>query len=237
MLCLFLGASLVLRAWAAPVAKPDAQPQRETVFSLIVKGGPVMVPLGICSVVALALAVERFIVQRRTRILPPQFVEGVLAELGRDPTAAGAIRFCDRIGGPIGKIFSSGLHEYDEGRDAVEKAMVESGAREVEKLKQSLRGLAHIVVVAPLLGLLGTITGLITCFQTATVAGMGKADVLAKGIYEALVTTAAGLMIAIPTLMVYDYLDARIDAYGNRFEELCVQFLSARFRKARSTAP
>jgi biopolymer transport protein ExbB len=220
--------ALATTAWAAPVEK-SAEPPKETVFSLAMKGGPVMVPLGICSVISLAMSIERFISLRKSKICPAGFMDSLLKSLNEDPSGMTAQAICIKTGGPLGKVFWHAVEVMDAGKEAVEKAMVETGARAVDMMKLSLRGMRHIIVVAPLLGLLGTITGLITAFQMATISGMGKADVLAKGIYEALVTTVAGLVIAIPVLMVHDYLDARIDGFSNQFEEFGVRFLNTRF--------
>jgi len=94
-------------------------------------------------------------------------------------------------------------------------------------MKRSLRGLAVIASVSPLLGLLGTVYGMISAFQTATHVGMGKADVLGKGIYEALVTTATGLTIAIPVLLVYQYLNSRVDALVDQIDEMGIEFMAS----------
>ena len=94
-------------------------------------------------------------------------------------------------------------------------------------MKRSLRGLSVIATVSPLLGLLGTVYGMISAFQTATSVGMGKADVLAKGIYEALVTTAAGLTIAIPVLLIFQYLNSRVDALVDEIDEMGIEFMGS----------
>jgi biopolymer transport protein ExbB len=93
-------------------------------------------------------------------------------------------------------------------------------------MKRSLRGLSIIVTVAPLLGLLGTVYGMISAFETASSAGVGKADVLAKGIYEALVTTAAGLTIAIPVLLVFQFLNNRVDTIIDKLDEMGIDFMT-----------
>ncbi len=211
------------------VEPESATPERLSVFGLIRRGGAVMIPLGIGSVLALAIAVERLLTLKHEKIIPPGFINELRRQMDEDPAKDGkqAIQFCQRHNGPVGNIFRAGLLKLHKGEDAVEKAIEDAGSREVEKMKRSLRGLSIIASVSPLLGLLGTVYGMIAAFQTATAAGMGKADVLAQGIYEALVTTAAGLTIAIPTLLVYQYLNARVDALVDQIDEMGVDFMSS----------
>ena len=201
---------------------------RLSMLRLIVKGGPVMIPLGIGSVLAVAIAVERFLSLRHDKVIPPAFIEGLQSAMSRDTTGIdNSLAYCKTTSGPVGDIFSAGMLRLSRGEDAVEKAIEDTAYREVDKLKRSLKGLAIIASVSPLLGLLGTVYGMISAFQDATIAGMGKADMLAEGIYEALVTTAAGLTVAIPVLLVYQYLTTRVDALVDEIDELCVDFISS----------
>lgn len=227
---LLLAFIIVCRAPAQPAveALPEEAPSRETMLSLIRKGGPVMFPLGICSLLGLALAVERFISLSRKRIIPPGLMDELRARMrdGADG-AAEAIRVCDRSRTPAGRVFKSGLECLPMGPEAVEDAIEDAGGREADKLKRSLRGLSVIGSISPLLGLLGTVYGLINVFQTASLGGMGKADLLAKGIYEALVTTAAGLTIAIPVVLVYQYLNTKVDGLVDEMDEMGLVFMSS----------
>jgi len=206
-----------------------AEPARESMFSLLRKGGPVMVPLGVASVVALALAIERLLSLRQTRVIPTGFILGLREQMTLDPSQGQerGIHYCERHDGAVGRIFRAGILKVAKGEESVEKAIYDAGSREVDKMKRSLRGLAVIASVSPLLGLLGTVYGMISAFQTATAVGMGKADVLAKGIYEALVTTATGLTIAIPTLLVYQYLNSRVDALVDEIDEMGIDFMAS----------
>jgi biopolymer transport protein ExbB len=188
-----------------------------------------MVPLGIGSIVALALAIERLLSLRESKIVPAGFILGLREQMTLDPAKGvdRGIQYCERHNGPVGHIFKAGILKLPRGEDSVEKAVEDAGSREVEKMKRSLRGLAVIATVSPLLGLLGTVYGMISAFQTATSVGMGKADVLAKGIYEALVTTATGLTIAIPTLIIYQYLNSRVDALVDEIDEMSIEFMAS----------
>jgi len=215
----------------APEADPQNADQRETMFSLIVKGGPVMIPIGLASVVALALTVERFLSLKRDNVIPPDFLDGLVkawSSGGSEPD--NAIRYCEETGGAVGHIFKAALSRMHKGEDAMEKAIEDAGYREADKMKRSLEGLSIVAATTPLLGLLGTVYGMINAFQTATIKGMeagGGADYLAKGIYEALVTTAAGLTVAIPVLLLYKVLSAKVDGLIDDLDEMGIEFLTS----------
>lgn len=231
--------ALILVALLAPAAAVFAQGEvgetgdteetraEETLYSMLRKGGPVMIPLALCSIAALGIGMERLISLRRRAIVPEDFLPHLLNHLRtpREGTGA-AIRHCEESGTPTGRIFRAGLIHLESGDvPLVEKALEDAGGREVAKLKRSLRWLAIIATISPLLGLLGTVYGMIGAFQTATAVGMGKAEMLAQGIYEALVTTATGLTIAIPVLLFYQYLLSRIDARIDVIDAIADEFL------------
>jgi biopolymer transport protein ExbB len=188
-----------------------------------------MIPLGLCSIIGLAIAVERMIGLSRERIIPPGFIDGLKQAFGKgdDASVAASIRFCEESATPVGRVFEAGLLSLPMGPSGVEKAIEDAGGREVNKLKRSVRSLSVVASISPLLGLLGTVYGLISVFQSASVGGMGKADVLAKGIYEALVTTAAGLTIAIPVLLAYQYLASKVDGLVDEMDEMGMVFMAS----------
>ncbi len=225
-LVFFLGMMLLAMDSLAASAGAQGVKAKESMFSLIMKGGPVMIPLGLASVLALALAIERSLSLSRNRIIPPGFMDSFKTIMSEDPSGKKAIQFCEEHRGPVGNIFKSGLQKLGKGDEALEKAVEDAGFRETDKMKRSLRGLSIIVTVAPLLGLLGTVYGMISAFETASSAGVGKADVLAKGIYEALVTTAAGLTIAIPVLLVFQFLNNRVDTIIDKLDEMGIDFMT-----------
>ena len=201
---------------------------RKSLLQLIMTGGPVMIPLGIASVLALAIAVERSYSLRRDKVIPVGFIAGLRDEMKRgDEGNQGSIAYCESVGGPVGDLFKAGMQRLSRGEDAVEKAIEDAAIREVEKLKRSLRGLAIVASVSPLLGLLGTVYGMIGAFQDATIAGMGKADMLAEGIYQALVTTATGLTVAIPALLAFQFLSSRVDTLVDEIDEMCLEFMNS----------
>lgn len=231
--CVTTGLCAEKAAGAKPqLAKPQAAKdtpayKKETVWSLTLKGGIVMIPLGICSIVGLAVAIERAISLRRSKVIPPGFVNRLMETFNGDSgSQEAAIELCEGCPGPVGVIFKAGIQNHAKGEAAVERAIEEAGAREVDKMKRSLRALQVVVSVSPLLGLLGTVYGMITAFETSTHVGLGKGEVLAHGIYEALVTTAAGLTIAIPALLIYQYFASRVDGLVDEIDEMGIQYMS-----------
>jgi len=198
----------------------------ESLWSLLWKGGPVMIPLALASVLAVAIAFERLFSLRRRKIIPERFVAGLKDSFTESEIdVERAVSYCDRSVTPVGRIFRAGIRNLSRGEELIEKAIEDAGSREVDKMKRSLRGLAVIASVSPLLGLLGTVYGMIDAFQTATSVGLGKAEVLAQGIYQALVTTATGLTIAIPALLVFQYLNTRVDALVDEIDDMGIEFM------------
>ena len=213
--------------YAAPPAGKAAAPQsQETLWSLISKAGVVMYPLGLCSLLALGFTIERSIGLRKKRIIPDGFLAGLKERMPRGAASVKeAIAWCDQSNTPAGIIVKAGLANLARGESFVEKGIEDAGAREADRMKRSLRGLSVIVTISPLLGLLGTVYGMITAFETSTMVGSGKADLLARGIYEALVNTGTGLTIAIPSLVVYHILNSRIDARVDEIEDMGLEVI------------
>lgn len=222
---LFFSASLFLIFTSMAMAQDagaDADDNGETMFSLILKGGAVMIPLAIASILALALALERFISLNKDRILPKEFMAGLGDALKNDT----AEDFCSDSKTPAGNIFKAGIQWRNEGHEAISKAIEDAGSREAEKIKRSLRPLSVIAGVCPLLGLLGTVYGMIDAFQkTAQSGGAAKTADLANGIYQALVSTAAGLTIAIPVLLLFQWLSTRADRVIDHIDEAGTDFV------------
>lgn len=198
----------------------------QSVWDFVVKGGPMMIPIGLCSLVVAAVALERFISLRRARVIPAGFEEEALKrlELGG---VAGAAEWCRGEGSPAARICAAGLMRLPLGIDAAERNAVEAGGREVQLLRRRLRALAVVASVAPLMGLLGTIFGMIRAFQTVALSGeaLGRTELLARGIYEAMITTAAGLLVAIPALVLHHWLTARIESLVGEMDRVAVGVL------------
>ena len=187
---------------------------------LLLKGGIAMIPIGLCSVIAVALTIERLISLRRSRIAPVDFARDLRAELShdRDP-ARTALEYCDRHPCALSSVLRAGLTRLRHDPDGAVKAVEEAGGRAALKLKRTLRPLWVIFQLAPLLGLVGTVYGMITAFQGAASSGVGKGDRLAAGIYEAFVTTAAGISVAVPVLILFHWLNTRTDRLIDDLDE------------------
>uniref|UniRef100_A0A7C2P3Q4 MotA/TolQ/ExbB proton channel family protein n=1 Tax=Schlesneria paludicola TaxID=360056 RepID=A0A7C2P3Q4_9PLAN len=171
-------------------------------------------PLGLCSVVVVWFAIERLVILRRGRVIPRPFVKRFFEHIEQGKVdAKGGLKLCEENGSPIAMIFAHGLRKWGKPSVEVEQAIIDGGERQLSQLRKHLRVLNGAATVAPLLGLLGTVVGMIQSFNSiAMKAGMGKTEELAAGIGLALLTTAVGLMIAIPALIMYMYLSGRVDA-------------------------
>lgn len=161
-----------------------------------------MYPIIFCSIVALAVFLERLWVLRRKSILPPEFIRNV-EDLIRKQKIADALFLCQGDASSIAKIFFAGLKNAGRGMWLVKESIEERGGREAAMLEKHSAILSTIANLAPLLGLLGTVSGMIKTFNVISVQGVGNPAPLAGGIAEALITTAAGLTIAIPTLVCH----------------------------------
>jgi len=223
----------IAQTWTVALAQagPGAAPVEpglgvKSVFDFVVKGGPVMIPIALCSMVALAVIIERLVALRRKRVIPRDFLPGLGSAMAGGDRAA-AVDYCQKDGSPVGAVFATAIKRLGEPIDLLERHISEAGEREVVKLRKRLRLLAVIASVAPLLGLLGTITGMITAFQTVAASGeaLGKTELLAKGIYEAMITTAAGLVVAIPVLLCYQWIQARIESMVSEIDAMTVGFI------------
>lgn len=203
-----------------------ASVQIQSVLDFIQKGGFMMIPIGLCSLVAVGVIVERLLSTRRGAVIPPAFLPGLKKVLEPGDTSS-AIDYCRKHKSPVAKVFAAGIRKIGRSQEVVEKYIQEAGEREVLKLRKYLRSLAVIASVTPLLGLLGTILGMITAFQTVAMSAeaLGKTEMLAEGIYEAMITTAAGLAVAIPVLICYHWISARIDRLVADIDYMTVDFV------------
>lgn len=208
------------------LAAPAPAGAVETVWDLVQKGGPLMVPIGLCSLIGLAVLVEHLITLRRRSVIPPGFLAGLRKALAEGDRQKG-IDYCRRNGSPVANVFAAGIRRLGESPELLEKHIVEAGQREVLRLRRNLRALSVIASVSPLLGLLGTIFGMIQAFAEVSRSGeaLGKTELLAAGIYQAMVTTAAGLIVAIPALIFYHFLVSKVERLVMEIDEMTVNFV------------
>lgn len=182
-----------------------------TAYELMSKGGVIMWPILICSIVALAIIVERFYSLRRVAIDAREFMDLIRTAL-RQNRLQEAVHTCDEANAPIARIIKAGILKHDRGKEDIREAIEDAGRLEVPRLERYLAGLATCANVAPLLGLLGTVQGMIRCFAAIEhKRGQVNPSDLAGGIGTALITTFAGLCVAIPTLVAYNYFVARVN--------------------------
>ena len=187
-------------------------------LELIKAGGWLMLPIIACSVVALAIIGERLWMLRLRRVLPGRLVAEVWGWVRNNELDAGKIQAL-RAGSPLGRILAAGLINLHHDREIMKEAIEDTGRHVVLELERYLNTLGTIAAITPLLGLLGTVIGMIKVFAAITTEGVGNPGVLAGGISEALITTAAGLSVAIPSLMFYRYFRGRVDMLVVRMEE------------------
>lgn len=212
---------------ASQVSVTDAA-QVQSVLDYIQKGGVMMIPIGIASLVMLAVAVERLLSLRRRNIIPSKFLEGLQSELeksGHDRDRA--LAYCKKNQSPIANICAAGIKKIGRPVEAIEKAVQDAGEWEIFKLRKNVRVLSVVAAITPLMGLVGTIFGMIRAFQTVATSGeaLGKTELLAEGIYEAMVTTAAGLLVAIPALIFYHWISAKIEKLVADMDRVCIALI------------
>ncbi len=203
-----------------------AQAAAPSVFDLATKGGVMMIPIALCSLVVVAVVLERLAVLRFRRVVPRDFERDLHAAM-KDSGHDEALSVCKKHGSPAARIIAAGINKLGHAHEVIEKHLTASGEHELFLLRKRLRALTVIAAVAPLLGLTGTIFGMIRAFQTVATSGesLGKAELLAGGIYEAMITTAAGLLVAIPTIIFYHYLASRVDRLARELDRIAVDFV------------
>lgn len=193
------------------------------------KGGPIMWPILLCSVVAFAIVIERLIRLRQEEIDTKAFMEQISKSIKRNKIME-ALDLCEKTGGPIANILKAGILKHDRPRNEVREAIEDASVHEVPRLERNLPVLATVAHVAPLLGLLGTVTGLVAAFQVidskATALNPVNPGDLAGGIWEALLTTVFGLCVAIPTYVAYNYLVSRVDGFVLDMERSATDLLN-----------
>ena len=174
-------------------------------FEIFLKGGPLMWAILFCSVVGLAVIIDRFLVLRKAKINLPAFMVRLRGFI-KNKDMSGAASFCMQEKSPIANMVRKGLKKFGLGHARVKEAIENAGRQEIGKLEKGLSILATIAGVAPLIGFLGTVTGMIQAFMTIEdLAGAANPSDLAGGIWEALTTTAFGLIVGIPAFAFYNY--------------------------------
>lgn len=199
-------------------------------LEIVIAGGWVMVPIILCSIIAAAIILERLWVLQARRVVPGDLSRQVWEWVSSNQLNHKHIQEL-RQGSPLGQILAAGLASRQQDRAALKEAVEDTGRHVVHELERYLNTLGTIAAVSPLLGLLGTVTGMIRTFSALTSGGAGDPAALAGGISEALITTAAGLMVAVPALIGYRYLRGRVDGLVVVMEKEAMGLVDALQRK------
>lgn len=198
-------------------------------WKLFTAGGPIMWPILISSIWALAVIIEKLWFLRRIRIDADNFLRDVLEKIKQQKIEE-AIHECDVTPSPIGQILKSGILKQGHPRQEIKEAIEDASLYEIPLVEKNLSSLATIAHVSPLLGLLGTVTGMVRCFQTiqlkATSAHPVSPGDLAGGIWEALLTTVFGLVVAIPAFIAYNYLVNRVNGIILDMERAAIELVN-----------
>ena len=194
---------------------------------VIRNGGPLMIAIAVCSFILVMFTFERMISLRRGRITPGPFVKRFLEQLGDgELDRENAIALCEQNGSPIANVFRAGVSKWARPAVEVEQAVLDAGERESNHLRKYLRVINGVATISPLLGLLGTVVGMIYAFDAIAIVDPTVADpkvMIANGISSALLTTAAGMTVAIPALIAYLYFCSRVDRRVMEIDQLGMQ--------------
>jgi len=201
-----------------------------TILELLQKGGPIMYPLYLCSIIMVAFGIERAISLRRRRILPRDIVEKIrkaTSEVRGDMDSGKLLNEIERRENPISRVVKAGLRKADRTVPEIEKAIEDAGEKEAAVMRRNCRVLSIVASVSPLLGLLGTVLGMIKAFMTvaAREEALGRTELLAAGIYQALVTTATGLAIAIPALVLYYIYVEKVERLVSEIDDITIELV------------
>ena len=195
-------------------------------IDLLVAGGWVMPLIVACSVVALSISIERYLALDRSKVAPSHLLATVWRDLKQGELNAQKLAQL-RTNSPLGAILAAGIANRGQGRDVMKESISEAASHVVHDLEKYLNSLGTVAAIAPLLGLLGTVVGMIDVFTQITTVGTGNANALAGGISEALLTTAAGLIVAIPALVMHRYYTGLIDTIVVDLEREAIKLVDA----------
>lgn len=202
---------------------------RMSVWQVFLAGGPIMWPIVLCSVLALTLILEKFWYLHKIKINAQELLSDILDKIKQHQIKE-ALQSCDNVKSPVSHILKAGILKYDRPRSQIKEAIEDASLYEIPKLEKNLPVLATIAHISPLLGLLGTVTGMVRCFQVIQAKSGGFNPVspvdLSGGIWEALLTTLAGLLVAIPTYVAYNYLVSRINNFILEMEKAATELIN-----------
>ena len=193
-------------------------------FEYFVKGGPIMWPLLMCSLVSLTIVIERIIFFRGIKV-NHNLIQKIL-ELISDKEFDKALKILEKIYVPFKDVFNEAIKNFNS--QSLEPILKDTAEQQIPKLEKYLTILSSIASVSTLLGFLGTVTGMIKAFESIAAAGAASPQIVSKGIAEALTTTAAGLFIAIPTIIFYNYFNYKVEKFVHSMEHYIQEILDIR---------
>ncbi|HTN34309.1 MAG TPA: MotA/TolQ/ExbB proton channel family protein [Marinobacter sp.] len=193
-------------------------------FELLKAGGILMVPIVACSILALAIILERFWTLRPSRVEPPETLNELWRWIKKKELNGRKLKALQGSS-PLGRVLAAGLLNAKHGRDIMKESIEHEATQVIHELERFLNPLGTVATITPLLGLLGTVIGMIKVFAEIQLAGVGNAGNLAGGISEALITTAAGLSVAIPTLIAHRHFIARVDELVVNMEQEAIKLV------------
>jgi biopolymer transport protein ExbB len=193
-------------------------------LNYFLRGGIMMYPLFLASVLALAIIINKFQVLSRARTNERELMDRIKG-LVNQKRVEQAAAVCNNSKGPVASILKAGLTEYGKGQKAIEDAFEAQASEEVPLLESYMPALATIAAVSTLMGFTGTVIGMIRAFDSIAAASATSPAIVASGISEALITTATGLLIAIPTLLFYRYFVHRVDRFVSEIERYCKELI------------
>ena len=201
---------------------------------IVKSGGWLMVPIILCAIIAMGIMLERFWTLQQKRVIPEDLTSKVWGWVKKDQLDQGQIQTLYQ-GSALGQILAAGLINRDYERAVMKDSIEETGRHVVHELQRYLDTLGTVAAISPLLGLLGTVIGMVKVFAAITTHGVGNPTVLAGGIAEALITTAAGLTVAIPALIGYRFYSNRVDTLVVDMEKEAIKLVEALHRRQASS--
>ena len=221
------GVATVLVTGVAWAQEGDVAAGGRSLESLFCAGGFLMWPILLCSMVMVAFIFERWAGLRHGRIFPRKLKDALL-DLARVGRLDEALEICHANGSPFARLVAGGLTRAESGGFEMEAGLEAEGARVLYNLRSNCKPLSVMADVAPLLGLMGTVTGMIKAFDVVAKSGaLGRTELLAEGISEALLTTAFGLMVAVPSVIAYHIFRSRADNLVREMEDAALEILAA----------
>ena len=197
---------------------------RTMLWDLLTRGGVLIYPIGLCSLVTVAVFIERLWHLQKSRIIPETFTKRI-ESLIVDGRVSDALLLCQESSNPMANVFSAALSQKSLQRAEIKELVEETGKYEAAQLEKYIEILGTCAAITPLLGLLGTVIGMMSVFQQVEVNGLGDPSLFASGIWQALITTAVGISVAIPAYIFYKYLQGRVDLLLLEMEERALKLI------------